>query len=323
MDRGTARERARTWPQGRARALAGTIRLPALDVLGQRVVEAFRAATIAEAGPGRLVPWVPVAFGIGIATYFAAEREPSWIAALSLAGALAVAGVLARRRAAAFAAVVLIGAAAIGFAVATLKIALIAHPVLERPLYGASITGFIETREERERTDRVIVKVTDMDGDRVDIPLERVRLSVRRGAAPAVGSFVRLKARLNPPPPPFRPGGYDFARDLYFQRIGATGFVTGAIKVETAPSAPGLRLRFLSTIDAMRDEIDRRIRVVVPGDAGSIASALITGKRDALSTSVNDAMFISGLGHVLSISGYHMAVVFITAPSSSRGKIIT
>jgi competence protein ComEC len=309
MERGKVRERVRTWPQGRARALVGTIRLPALDGLAQRFVDAFRVAAAAEAGPGRLVPWVPVAFGIGVAVYFAAEREPSWIAALLLAGALVFAGFMARRRVVAFAALVLVAAAVIGFAVATLKTALIAHPVLERPLYGASITGFIETREERERTDRIVVKVVDMDGDRVDRPLERVRVSVRRGGAPAVGSFVRLKARLNPPLPPLRPGGYDFARDLYFQRIGAVGFVTGAIKVETAPAAPGLRLRFLSTIDAMREGIDQRIRAVVPGDAGAIASALITGKRDALSTPVNDAMFVSGLGHVLSISGYHMAVV--------------
>jgi len=35
----------------------------------------------------------------------------------------------------------------------------------------------------------------------------------------------------------------------------------------------------------------------------------LTGRRDAITTPVNDAMFISGLGHVLSISGYHMAVV--------------
>src|SRR5262249_4863176 len=42
---------------------------------------------------------------------------------------------------------------------------------------------------------------------------------------------------------------------------------------------------------------------------GSIASALITGKRDAISTQVNEAMYVSGLAHVLSISGYHMAVV--------------
>jgi competence protein ComEC len=47
----------------------------------------------------------------------------------------------------------------------------------------------------------------------------------------------------------------------------------------------------------------------LPGDRGSIASALITGKRDAISPQVNEAMYVSGLGHVLSISGYHMAVV--------------
>jgi competence protein ComEC len=47
----------------------------------------------------------------------------------------------------------------------------------------------------------------------------------------------------------------------------------------------------------------------VPGDAGSIASALITGRRDALTPSVYDAMYISSLAHVLSISGYHMALV--------------
>jgi competence protein ComEC len=59
----------------------------------------------------------------------------------------------------------------------------------------------------------------------------------------------------------------------------------------------------------LRDAIDARICAVIPGDRGAIASALITGKRDAITTPVNDAMYISSLGHVLSISGYHMAVV--------------
>jgi competence protein ComEC len=48
---------------------------------------------------------------------------------------------------------------------------------------------------------------------------------------------------------------------------------------------------------------------VLSGDVGSIASALITGKRDAITPKVYDGMFVSGIGHVLSISGYHMAVV--------------
>ena len=154
------------------------------------------------------------------------------------------------------------------------------------------------------------MRVDRIAGPRLNEALERVRVSVRKGTAPAVGSFVEFKARLSPPLEPLRPGGYDFARDLYFQRIGASGFVLGAYPhADAAARARRLRLRYAAAIDGMREAIDKRIRAVVPGDNGAIASALITGKRDAISTPVNDAMYVSSLGHVLSISGYHMAVV--------------
>ena len=139
--------------------------------------------------------------------------------------------------------------------------------------------------------------------------LERVRVSVRKGTAPAVGSFVEFKARLSPPLAPLRPGGYDFARDMYFQGIGASGFVLGRIRTTPPEKAPSLWLRYAAVIAGLREAIDQRIRAVVPGDQGAIASALITGKRDALTAPVFDAMYASGIGHVLSISGYHMAVV--------------
>jgi competence protein ComEC len=136
-----------------------------------------------------------------------------------------------------------------------------------------------------------------------------VRLSVQRGLAPPAGAFVEAKARLNPPLQPLKPGSYDFARDLYFQRIGASGFVNGKIKIVSSPSAATWRLQVNAFVQGMRDGIDTRIRSVLSGDVGSIASALITGKRDAITPHVYDAMFVSGIGHVLSISGYHMAVV--------------
>jgi competence protein ComEC len=62
-------------------------------------------------------------------------------------------------------------------------------------------------------------------------------------------------------------------------------------------------------MQGMRNAIDARIRTALEGDNHAIATALLTGRRDAITPPVNDAMFISGLGHVLSISGYHMAVV--------------
>ena len=133
---------------------------------------------------------------------------------------------------------------------------------------------------------------------------------MRKGTAPAVGSFIELKARLQPPLAPLRPGSYDFGRDMYFQGIGASGFVTGVIKTVEQPAVSGgLGLRYAAFMQGLRDAIDARIREVLNGDRRAIATALLTGRRDAITTPVNDAMFISGLGHVLSISGYHMAVV--------------
>jgi competence protein ComEC len=72
-----------------------------------------------------------------------------------------------------------------------------------------------------------------------------------------------------------------------FQRIGASGFVLGSIRTVEAPHAPGLRLRFSMLVDGTREAIDKRIRTILPGDNGAIASALITGKRDTISTPVN------------------------------------
>ena len=195
-----------------------------------------------------------------------------------------------------------------GLATATIKGVRVSHPVLQYPAFGVDIAGWIETREERERTDRIVVAIHRIEARRLDAKLERVRLSVRKGTAPPVGTFVSLKARLNPPMAPLRPGGYDFARDLYFQRIGAVGFVSGEIKRAEPPTAPGLWLRYATAMAGLRDAIDARIRAALPGDTGAIASALITGKRDAITAQINDAMFVSGLGHVLSISGYHMVV---------------
>ena len=255
------------------------------------------------------MPWLPIAFGTGIVIYFAAEREPVWWVAATLATFGAAAAFALRERAFAFPLALGCAAVVAGFATASVKTHLIDHAVLSATAYSVSIAGFVDQREERERSDRIVLRVATIDGARLAEHPERIRLAVRKGRAPPVGAYVALKARINPPASPFRPGGYDLARDLYFQGIGATGLALGAIKVDTPPSAPGLRLQFATGIELIRDAIDARIRARLHGDTGAIASALLTGKRDALTGAVFDAMFISGVGHVLSISGYHMALV--------------
>ncbi len=67
---------------GRRGGLAVPDWLPALSLRGRRALSEW---ALSEVAPGRLLPWLPVAFGSGIALYFAADREPAWWAASGLA----------------------------------------------------------------------------------------------------------------------------------------------------------------------------------------------------------------------------------------------
>jgi competence protein ComEC len=305
--RARARARALGAEIGAARRRAGAS-FPVASAWLEHFIEHLRTLLALEAAPGRLIPWLPVGFGLGIILYFAADREPAlWAVSAAAVATIAVA-IAARRRMLSLAVALAFASIACGFAVATIKSASIAHPIL-RYAATADIKGFVAVREEREKTDRIVVRTTEVDGRRLTVVPKRIRVAVRKGTAPPVGEFVAFRARLLPPLGPLRPGGYDFARDMFFQNIGASGYVYGRIKAEKPPVERGFALRYQAFIDGIREAVDDRIKTNLSGDRGSIASALITGKRDAISAPVNDAMYVSSLAHVLSISGYHMAVV--------------
>src|SRR5262249_21749897 len=81
----TGRRPALAWPQG-------------LTDFARRAAQRAREWTAAEVAPGRLVPWLAIAFGCGTIIYFAVEREPApWGAALLLAATVAAA-ILCRHR---------------------------------------------------------------------------------------------------------------------------------------------------------------------------------------------------------------------------------
>src|SRR5262249_40503030 len=188
------------------------------------------------------------------------------LAAVTIGGA-----VLARRRPVGFAVALAVAAIAAGFATATIKRAVIAHPVLPAAAWNVAVTGFVEVREERERSDRIVVRVHHIEGPRVAEKPERLGVSVRGGTAPAVASFVEFRARLTPPLEPLMPGGYDFARAMYFQGIGASGFVLGAIRTPPPPAGKEgvLSLLFAAALVSLTGMRDQRIPSALPGAQSS------------------------------------------------------
>jgi competence protein ComEC len=115
---------AGTWPLD-GRAQAGGF-APAGSETWSSFVAKLKAWTRAEAGAGRLLPWVPVAFSAGITLYFTADREPVlWVTAVPAALLCCLCWAMRRHRL--FAVSVLVAAVAAGFATATFRTAHVAH----------------------------------------------------------------------------------------------------------------------------------------------------------------------------------------------------
>jgi ComEC/Rec2-related protein len=191
------RPRAKVWDIDAARKRAGALWPAALSEPTSRLRQLIAQWALAEVAPGRLLPWLAVAFGSGIVLYFTADREPAWWSAAMLAFAGIAIAFATRRRAIGFPLALGFAGIAAGFATATLQTQRIAHPVLQITAASVVITGFVEMREERERSDRIVVRVHSLEGRHSGEAPERVRVAVRKGTAPLVGSFISFKAYLS------------------------------------------------------------------------------------------------------------------------------
>jgi competence protein ComEC len=83
--------------------------------------------------------------------------------------------------------------------------------------------------------------------------------------------------------------------------------VIGDPTVETR--VPTWSESFRAALHGLRTAIGARIAAAVPGDLKGFAEAVIISERGAIPKHVNDSLQVSGLAHVLSISGLHMSLV--------------
>ncbi len=272
------------------------------------VREALRDAIATEAEHRRLFLWFPVASGAGVILYFIADREPYLPLCAGATLVLTVLAVLTRGHRRVM--VCLIGAAALfgGMTSAGWRTARLAAPVLER-IRIVSVQGYIEEMDFRREGARFVLRVSASDGLDVDKTPYRIRLTTRRTPDVEAGAFVEVKARLLPPSRAAQPGGYDFARDAWFARIGAVGNVLGRIELAEAPEPPDIWLRAGMALDRARNQLARRVDTIVGGDSGAIAAAMVTGKRDLLSEDAKTLIREAGIFHVITISGVQMTLV--------------
>ena len=252
-----------------------------------------------EAERGQLPLWAVVAFAAGIAIWLILAEPLQWLGFLCVAAGAAALGLLSLNGRAGQALFWLGFGLACGCGWIWLRSETVAAPRLERP----RIAEFAATVEKVETlAARGDLRLTLAASDAALPP--RVRVSLPQDGAPAglaPGAAVQVRARLTPPPPMALPGSHDFARDAWFRGIGGVGRALGPVEV-LEPAVP-------TGLDAFRSRLDRHIRDQLPGSSGTIATALATGDQNSVSEEDAEAMRRSGLAHLLSVSGLHIAAV--------------
>lgn len=258
----------------------------------------------------RWILWAPVLIGIGVGGYFFLDTEPPpWSGGLA-GGVLLILYLVCRRAQQAMQHVVLaLLLMAAGFAAAQFRVLTHTAPILAKRIGPVAIEGQLVSLERLDTGVRLLIAPHSIDRvEALNIP-ERVRVKLlgkTAGDGLQPGDMIRLRGVLMPPPGPVMPGGFDYARMLWFERIGAVGFAFGPPQRLVRASAPDIFRRGEIWLAALRDRLTRRIIAAIPGDAGPVSAALMTGERGAISAPVNLAMRDSGLVHLLSISGLHL-----------------
>ena len=252
-----------------------------------------------------------MAFGGGCAIYFALRSEPLlwplWVAAAAVTALWLGARRWGMGRAVTLP-LMLLACLTLGLAAAKLRTERVAGPIAPVMAEPTVVEGWVlDVDSPGERGHRVVIAPVRIRGLAPEVTPIRLRATVR-GEPPPPGAPVRLFAILNPPPAPASPGAYDFGRNAYFQGMGGVAFALAETRPAALPETPW-RLRLAMAVNGARYALAQRIVARLGPRTGGVAAAMVTGHETWIEREDLDAMRDSGLAHILSISGLHMAVV--------------
>lgn len=176
---------------------------------------------------------------------------------------------------------------------------------------AGQIEGHITELEMRpDGARRVVLQLNDLRPRALD-GVRFVRLTIAEKHlgdwALAMGDVVSVRARFIPVPKPSYPGAYDAQFHAYFGGIGAYGSTLDPVSVR--PGDPTFWDGLQTSIFDLRARIGERFSAGMNVQDAAIARALIIGDQSALDPVLRDEIAVSGLAHLLAISGLHLSLV--------------
>jgi len=167
--------------------------------------------------------------------------------------------------------------------------------------------------------------ITLPQGQRFELQLERVYgpkgemdidgrllVTIAKGEGSWLGGDrIRLRGSLRKPRLLKLPGEFDYPRYLALHQIDALFWVADAGQAVLMRGATGQSWQ--RRLDGAARRCDLLIRQVVPDPAdAAVLMALVTGSQAAIAPELRTAYARAGVSHILSISGFHVAVIAAT-----------
>jgi competence protein ComEC len=256
-----------------------------------------------------LFPWLSVAFGLGALAYFLVPAEPAAVAVpivLAAGGAAFAAGAAGPWRARPVALALCMGL--LGFGLAAERTARLSAPVLDYRYYGPVEGRLVKI----DRSYAGALRLTLDDVRLENLPPARTPVRVRLSLQAEQG-FVDFEpgqrlmttAHLSPPAAPAEPGGFDFRRHAWFERLGAVGYTRVPVLLWAQPEQVGPAL----AVYRFRLALSAGLQTRIPGQPGAFAAAILTGDRSGIEAARVEDLRATNLAHLLAISGLHMGLL--------------
>jgi competence protein ComEC len=122
-----------------------------------------------------------------------------------------------------------------------------------------------------------------------------------------LGDRFRFICRLESPHGFHNPGGFSYERHLAFERIYAIGFLSekhGWVKI-----GEGFKNPLLLQIERWRDRIREFLDRETPPPSSALLKAFVLGERGDIPDDIAEQFTVTGIAHLLAISGDHLGIV--------------
>ena len=243
---------------------------------------------------------------LGVGVYFLLPIEPAMWFALLMAFASGVLYFLGRKDNLSRLILGYIFLFWVGFMAATIRTSIVAAPVISESIFDTQVSGTIYRVEPRTDGWRITLKDVTIDGVNTENIPERIRLNYKNKTSSFfVGDKIKGWAHLVPPMLPMQEGAYDFSRAAWYMRLGAVGRLTELTEYIENPNPSSLHEWF----EGLRSVISNRVRQILPTDSAAIAIPLIIGDQGLVTPYQYELYRISGIIHVLSVSGFHLTLL--------------